>query len=104
MKKLFFVGVVLLSILFTACNITNKMGSGDTPFSTTPTHIEFYNGGAKIAEYDNAVVRVSSVYNSRFVGADITWYYYEIVVNGVVVETIIDSEALAIKYTGRRSY
>lgn len=103
MKKLFKL-LLILGFIFTitSCNVTNKMRDGDTPFSTVPTHIEFWNGGTCIGSYDNATVRVSSVHNSRLLGAPITWYYYEIYADGFCVDTIIDSEALAIKYKGRR--
>ena len=102
MKKKLPLFIFLVTVCFTGCNITNKMGNGDTPLPSKPTHVEFYNGGACIASYDNAVVYVSSVHNSRLVGANITWYYYEVVVNGEVIDTIIDSESLAIKYKGSR--
>ena len=102
-KSIIFVLLILASIFMASCNFTNNLGSeGNTPFSAKPTHIEFYNGGLKIAEYDNAIVNVSSVFNSRLVGDNVTWIYYEVYVNGEVVDTIIDSEALCIKYSGER--
>lgn len=94
--------LVIIVVGLASCNVTNKMGDNNTPFPTRPTTIEFWSGGAKIAEYENACVHVLSVLNSRLVGASITWYYYEIEVDGVIVDTIIDSEALTIKYKGRR--
>lgn len=103
MSKLFIVSFLVMIITgFAGCNVTNEMSDGNTPFSTRPTTIEFWNGGTKIAEYENACVNVASVCNDRLIGASITWYYYEIEVDGVIVDTIIDSEALAIKYKGRR--
>lgn len=103
MKKIIFLifSLVLIGCLM-GCDITNQMENGDTPFSMQPTHIEFYSGGLKIAEYDNAMVRAASVQNTRMLGANITWYYYEIVVNNEIVDTIIDSECLTIKYSGKR--
>ena len=101
MKK-FYVLIVGLVLLFSSCNITKGTNDGATPFSTKPTHIEFWNGGTKIAEYENATVSVYSVLNSHLVGESITWYYYEVEVNGEVVDTIIDSESLCIKYSGQR--
>lgn len=104
MSKFFIVLFMVVSVIgFSSCNVTNKMGDNNTPFPTRPTTIEFWNGGTKIAEYENACVHVSSVLNSRLVGANITWYYYEIEVDGVIVDTIVDSESLAIKYKGRRT-
>ena len=103
MSKLFIVlSLVIIVIGLASCNVTNEMVDSDTPFSTRPTTIEFWNGGAKIAEYENACVKVTSVRNERLIGASITWYYYEIEVDGVIVDTIVDSESLAIKYKGRR--
>lgn len=102
MKKIFLISFLLISISLTSCNITNKMGNGDIPLPANPTHIEFYNGGTCIGSYDNAIVKVASVRNTRLIGADITWYYYEIYVNSQIVDTIVDSEALAIKYKGSR--
>lgn len=102
MKKIFLISFLFISISLTSCNITNKMSNGDTPLPASPTHIEFYNGGTCIGSYDNAIVKVASVRNTRFVGADITWYYYEIYVNNQIVDTIVDSESLAIKYKGSR--
>ena len=66
MKKLFKLLLVLgFVITFTSCNITRRMGDGDTPFSTVPTHIEFWNGAGCMGSYENATVKVSSVRNSR---------------------------------------
>lgn len=102
-SKIFIVlSLVIIVSGFASCNVTNEMGDSDTPFSTRPTTIEFWNGGTKIAEYENARVNVASVLNERFIGESITWYYYEVEVDGVIVDTIIDSESLAIKYKGRR--
>ena len=75
MKKLFKLLLVLGFVFtITSCNVTNRMGAGDTPFSTVPTHIEFWNGAACMGSYDNATVRVASVHNSRLLGAPITWF------------------------------
>lgn len=102
-KSIIFVLLILATIFMASCNFTNNFGSeGNTPFSVKPTHVEFYNGGLKIAEYDNAIVNVSSVLNLRLAGNSVTWIYYEVYVNGEVVDTIIDSEALCIKYSGEQ--
>lgn len=102
MKKIFLVVLVGFLFTITSCNVTNKMNNGDTPLPFNPTHVEFWNGGTCIGTYDNAIVKVASVYNSRFVGADITWYYYEVYINNHIVDTIVDSESLSIKYSGAR--
>ena len=102
MKRFILISSIILGLFITSCNYTHDYGTdGNTPFSTVPTHIEFWNGGTKIAEYDNAIVRVCATENGSL-GTSITWYYYEVFVNGTVVDTIIDSEALCIKYQGAR--
>ncbi len=102
MKKLFLILLVSM-VCFTGCmNVTKETKNGTTPFPTFPTHIEFWNGGACIAEYDDAVVIVKTAYNTFWVGEPITWYIYEVHQGGAVVDTIIDSEALAIKFRGQK--
>lgn len=91
--------LVMIVIGFASCNVKNHR-DGTTPFSTKPTTIEFWNGGTKIAEYENACINVASVCGDGLICE--TWYYYEIEVDGVIVDTIIYSEALVIKYKGRR--
>lgn len=91
--------LVMIVIGFASCNVKNHR-DGTTPFSTKPTTIEFWNCGTKIAEYENACVNVASVCGDGLIRE--TWYYYEIEVDDVIVDTIIYSEALVIKYKGRR--
>lgn len=65
--------------------------------------IEFYNGGTCIGSYKNAIVTVMGARRVLpSIGSTVSWYFYKIEVDGVIVDTIIGSESLVIKYKGRR--
>jgi hypothetical protein len=61
------------------------------------SHIEFWNGGTCIGTYDNADVVIKIDTAEKLVGESISFYRYEITVDGMT-DVIVDSEALAIKY------
>jgi hypothetical protein len=97
MKNIFLVMlIVTLAIILDGCNFKTSV-SGDIGIPSHVSHIEFWNGGTCIGEYDNATVTTKIDTAKKIVGADINFYRYEVTVNGET-EVIVDSEALAIKY------
>ena len=88
MKKLFLILLVSM-VCFTSCmNVTKETKNGTTPFPTFPTHIEFWNGGACIAEYDDAVVIQKDASNAKpivFMLNDI-WFFYNLIYNLTHIE------------------
>ena len=105
-KKFITVLFSIVIIFLSSCDVTNNMSGKETPIPRYVDHIEFWNGGTCIVKYDSAEIRINSVFSSVLVGEDITWYYYEVKYideeGHPKVETIIDSESLAIKYDGSR--
>lgn len=95
MKKI--LALVFSLVLFCGCYTSNRKFSGSGIPSQVKT-IEFYNGGACIGKYENANIELRSVYSSGLTGKDISFYVY-VVYTKDSTEYIIDSEALAIKYT-----
>lgn len=69
--------------------VDNSEGTG---IPTNVAHIEFWNGGSKIAEANNAHITIKTEY-----GKNISFYKYIVDTDKGSV-TIIDSEALAILY------
>ena len=102
MKK--FLMIILLITTLTACNNSYvvKNDATGTGIPKYVSHIEFWNGGTKIGEYDNAYINILLETRNKFVGLDkddakTTFITYEIKYDGIK-EYIIDSEALAIKF------
>lgn len=67
------------------------------------SHIEFWNGGTKIASMDNAYVEILVQTNQSFITLTdnnnaIQFYIYKVTCNGKTVK-IVDSESLAILFT-----
>jgi hypothetical protein len=98
MKKMILVPVVVISaMMLTMCSIRTTVPEGiGVPESVT--HIEFWNGGTCIREYDNATVVTKIDTRANIVGEDIFFYRYVVTAAGKT-ETIVDSEALSIVWT-----
>jgi hypothetical protein len=88
--------LVIMLMLLNGCNFKTSV-SGSIGIPSHVSHIEFWNGGTCIGEYDNATVATKIDTAKKIVGVDISFYRYEVTVNGET-EVIVDSEALAIKY------
>jgi hypothetical protein len=97
MKKVFLIIlIVALIMILNGCNFKTNV-SGDIGIPSYVSHIEFWNGGTCIGEYDNATVATKIDTATKIIGANINFYRYEVTVNGET-EVIVDSDALAIKY------
>lgn len=94
MKKLA-VLIVVFGILLTGCNITKEVSS--KAFPDVYTHIEFWNGGAKMFEADNVTVKfikanVSGVLQSEY------FLLYEVYSGNKLIQTIMDSDMMSITW------
>ena len=95
MKKIIVLAFCL--VLLCGCYTSNRKFSGSGIPEQVKT-IEFYNGGTCIGKYENAKIELRSVFSTGITGQDISFYMY-VVYTQDTTEYIIDSEALAIKYT-----
>lgn len=103
MKKLFLTIILSLTLIVSAFAYTEGKSLKDVGIPYHVSHIEFWNGGSKIATFDNATVElIVQTNNSYFTLSgdknNIQFYIYKITCNGKVVK-IIDSESLAILFT-----
>lgn len=103
-NKFKFVIIVMIGLLFIGCgNFTDVSEINGEHIPNHVAHIEFWNGGTCIGNYDNASVKLvvaNTVHRQANIAKEdtkVTFYKYVIKCNGVE-EVIIDSEALAIKY------
>jgi len=93
MKKILFVLFVLL--VFASCNTPSKVKNSALPNKCQT--LEFWNGGTCIGKYEKVnveyeIIKMTSITNSIY------FYIYH-VYNKDVDEYIVDSEALAMKFT-----
>ena len=103
MKKLFFTFILTLTLVVSVYAFTEGKTLKDVGIPYHVSHIEFWNGGSKIATFDNAIVEIIVQTNNSLVTLtgdknNIQFYIYKITCNGKIVK-IIDSEALAILFT-----
>ena len=103
MKKIILSLVLLFSLTVGAFAYTEGKTLKDVGIPYHVSHIEFWNGGSKIAEYDNATVEIIVETNESYFsftkdGNKVQFYIYKVTDKYGNVEKIIDSEALAIKY------
>ena len=103
MKKIILSLVLLFSLTVGAFAYTEGKTLRDVGIPYKVSHIEFWNGGSKIAEYDDATVEIIVQTNESYFsftkdGNNIQFYIYKITDKWGKVEKIIDSEALAIKF------
>ena len=104
MKKIILSLILLISLTVSAFAYTEGKKLKDVGIPYKVSHIEFWNGGSKIAEYDNATVEIIVQTNESYFsftsdGNKVQFYIYKITDKYGKVEKIIDSEALAIKFT-----
>lgn len=103
MKKIILSLVLLFSLTVGAFAYTEGKTLKDVGVPYRVSHIEFWNGGSKMAEYDNATVEIIIQTNESYFsltkdGNNVQFYIYKITDKYGNVEKIIDSEALAIKF------
>ena len=103
MKKILLSLVLLFSLTVGAFAYTEGKTLRDVGIPYHVSHIEFWNGGSKMAEYDNATVEIIIQTNESYFsltkdGNKVQFYIYKITDKYGNVEKIIDSEALAIKF------
>ena len=103
MKKIILSLILLVSLTVSAFAYTEGKTLRDVGIPYKVSHIEFWNGGAKIAEYDNVYVEIIVQSNESYFtftsdGNKVQFYIYKITDKWGNVEKIIDSEALAIKF------
>lgn len=105
MKKIILSLVLLFSLTVGAFAYTEGKVIRDVGIPYNVSHIEFWNGGAKMAEYDDVNVEIVVKTNESYFsltkeGNKIQFYIYKITdkKSGKVLDMIIDSEALAIKF------
>jgi hypothetical protein len=96
MMKRLSVLIVVLALISMSCAIKTKVDES-IGIPHRVSHIEFWNGAAKILEGDNAQVFTVIDTNTKLVGANISFYRYEVTINGVKT-IVVDSEALSIVY------
>lgn len=94
MKKI----LTLVVCLALVCGCTSNRKFSGTGIPEQVKTIEFYNGGTCIGKYEDAKVELRSVSSSGITGQPISFYLY-VVSTKDSTEYIVDSEALAIKYT-----
>ena len=85
-----------ICIMLMGCTFNRKPVSTMFP---DMSHLEVYNGGTCIAEYDGLItITMGSIGNYNAYGHDFVLEYYEIYLNGNYVESFIDSDAMAFKF------
>jgi hypothetical protein len=99
MKRLGLIVLVFIGLALSSCNWKTEVtpGMGIPP---EVSHIEFWNGGGLMAEYDNARININIETATKLVGANVYFYIYEIRFGERYGQTeyIMDSEALSIKW------
>ncbi len=103
MKKIILSLVLLFSLTAGAFAYTEGKTIRDVGIPYKVSHIEFWNGSGKMAEYDDVNVEIIVQTNESYFsftkdGNKVQFYIYKITDKYGNVEKIIDSEALAIKF------
>jgi hypothetical protein len=96
MRNIIIVAIALLLLAFASCTVKSTVPAG-IGIPQHVSHVEFWNGGGKIASYDNATVITRIDTSEKVLGAGVYFYRYEVTVKGET-DVIVDSEALAILY------
>lgn len=104
MKKFFIVLALTASLFLVSCGTyTDSAQVNNTHIPSHVSHIEFWNGGTMIREFDNANVSLR-ISNSKHIPASVikdatlvTFYTYIVKCDGIETQ-IIDSESLSIVY------
>lgn len=103
MKKICMILVLSAMLIGSVFAYTEGKTVRDVGVPYHVSHIEFWNGGTKIASMDDATVEILVQTNESFLtltknNNPIQFYIYKVTCKGKTVK-IIDSEALAILYT-----
>ena len=103
MKKLFLMITLSLMLVVSAFAFTEGKKLKDVGIPYYVSHIEFWNGGTCIGNYDNVHVEIIVETNNSYFTLsgdknNIQFYTYKITLPNGKVEKIIDSKALAIKF------
>ena len=103
MKKFILVSVLFGTLMTSVFAYTEGKKIKDVGIPYHVSHIEFWNGGTKIASMDDAFVEILVQTNQSFITLTdnnnaIQFYIYKVTYNGKTVK-IVDSESLAILFT-----
>ena len=103
MKRFILVLVLFGTLMTSVFAYTEGKKIKDVGIPYHVSHIEFWNGGTKIASMDNAYVEILVQTNQSFITLTdnnnaIQFYIYKVTCNGKTVK-IVDSESLAILFT-----
>lgn len=103
MKKIFMSLILSVMLIGSVFAYTEGKKIKDVGIPYHVSHIEFWNGGTKIASMDDTYVEILVQTNQSFLTLTdnnnaIQFYIYKVTCNGKTVK-IIDSEALAIIFT-----
>lgn len=97
MKRIIII-FLMISVLAMSCNWRTDVTSSDIPNNYKT--LEFWNGGGKIAVYKDVTMKIEIVTSYQGFGKDVYFYKYHITSHEQQIDDwIIDSEALALKYT-----
>lgn len=103
MKRFILVLVLFGTLMTSVFAYTEGKKIKDVGIPYHVSHIEFWNGGTKIASMDDAFVEILVQTNQSFITLTnnnnvIQFYIYKVTYNGKTVK-IVDSESLAILFT-----
>lgn len=88
--------VLVIALTFASCTL--KRAPMENMFPAM-THLEVYNAGECIGNYDGYVqLKMGSISNNNVYGHDFILEYYEVYVDGRYIESFVDSDAMAFKY------
>lgn len=103
MKRFILVSVLFGCLLSSAFSYTEGKEIKNVGIPHNVSHIEFWNGGTKIASMNNAFVEILILTNQSLFKLTnnnnaIQFYVYKVTCDGKTVK-IVDSESLAILFT-----
>ena len=103
MKRFILVLVLFGTLMTSVFAYTEGKKIRDVGIPYHVSHIEFWNGGTKIASMDDAFVEILVQTNQSFITLTdnnnvIKFYIYKVTCNGKTVK-IVDSESLTILFT-----
>lgn len=96
MKKIL---LMLAILLFFGCSVERKPVNDMFP---QMSYLEVWNGGTLISTYTgNITVEMGSMKNVNIFGEDFVLEIYNIYIDGVYMDTFVDSEAMAFRFHKR---
>jgi hypothetical protein len=90
--------IIIVLIAFTLVGCQYRTSGNNPAIPTRFKTLEFWNGGACIASYENVEMAIEIATTERVTG-NIRYHLYHVLEANGKVTTIMDSEALAIKWT-----